>query len=291
MQVSFELFPNFLRNTFSRTRSYLVGKSIVEQNRQLQGDQVEFAQKLTTPIVTLDFSPQIQEAPQTKKKQKKQKKQRSFWQRMLDSFLLTVMFFSFLVAGILFIPQAYYQFFPADTQPMESLEKSSAWGGEFEQPVANQKQITLPPQDESLPAGDWLIIPRIGVRTKIQSGMSPEEALKTGVWMASEYGQAGADNGLPIILAAHRFGWKWWWQTDYWKYNSFYNLPKIEPGDLVEIISDKRKWTYEIYAGEEGEKITDYEADIILYTCKFLNSPVRYFRYARLIDLKKDTQS
>jgi hypothetical protein len=94
-----------------------------------------------------------------------------------------------------------------------------------------------------------------------------------------------------MILAAHRFGWEWWWQSDYWKYNSFYLLPDTEPGDIVEIIDDQRKWTYEIYGGGEGDSILDYDADMILYTCKFLNSPVRHFRYARLVDPTADTQS
>lgn len=109
--------------------------------------------------------------------------------------------------------------------------------------------------------------------------------------MAPDYGKPGDEYNLPIILAAHRFGWDWWWQTDYWKYHSFYNLPELEPGDMVEIIADQRKWIYEIYAGEQGEEITDYEANLILYTCKFLNSPLRHFRYARLINLDQNTQT
>lgn len=220
-------------------------------------------------------------------------KQKSFFKRMLNSFLLTVSILSILVAAMLMIPDVYFKIFPADTQPIVAAEKGSAWGGDFaqEEPAQVEEKIILPEINDNLPAGNWVVIPRIGVRTEIEASLNPDEALQKGVWMAPEYGRPGVNKNLPIILAAHRFGWQWWWQTDYWKYYSFYKLPELEPGDLVEIIADQRKWTYEIYAGEQGEEITDYEAELILYTCKFLNSPVRYFRYARLIDLGQNTQS
>lgn len=147
----------------------------------------------------------------------------------------------------------------------------------------------LPPQDKTLPEGDWLSIPAIGVRTAMLETANPEEALMEGVWKVPEYGDPGQLDS-PIILVAHRFGWDWWWQSEYWRYNSFYLLPETQPGDSIEIISDQRKWVYEIYAGAEGSEITDYNADMILYTCKFLTSPVRHFRYARLIDVDADTQ-
>lgn len=202
-----------------------------------------------------------------------------------------------MVAGVLFVPAVYYQFSPADIKPVETLQTGTPLGGEFaagdEKSTAtndNQpEEQVLPPQNPDLPAGEWLIIPRTGVRTQLRSTQDPEEALKEGVWLVPDYGQPG-DTQIPMILAAHRYGWQWWWQSDYWRYNSFYYLPELEPGDLVEIIANQRKWTYEIYAGEQGEEISDYEADLIMYTCKFLNSPVRHFRYARLVGLEQDTQ-
>jgi len=147
----------------------------------------------------------------------------------------------------------------------------------------------LPPQDPTLPEGEWITIPRIGVRTQLRETHDPEEAMQLGVWKVPDFGDPGQLN-YPMIVAAHRFGWDWWWQSDYWKYHSFYLLPDTEPGDRVEIIADQRKWVYEMYAGEEGEEISDYEADLILYTCKFLTSPIRHFRYARLINPEANTQ-
>ncbi|KKS80793.1 MAG: hypothetical protein UV56_C0008G0001, partial [Candidatus Woesebacteria bacterium GW2011_GWC1_43_10b] len=65
----------------------------------------------------------------------------------------------------------------------------------------------------------------------------------------------------------------------------FYSLPKLKTGDTVEIIWRQRKYLYEVYKEEEGEEITDYSADLILYTCESLSSPVRIFRYARLLEI------
>jgi len=148
----------------------------------------------------------------------------------------------------------------------------------------------LPPVNKNLPEGNWLEIPLISVRSELQITEDSADALDTGVWLDPEYGQPGDNSGLPIILAAHRFGWKWWWKDEYWKYNSFYNLPETEPGDIIEITSNQRKYRYEIYEATEGDKITNLDADLILYTCKHLNSTIRYFRYARLIDPTVDSQ-
>ena len=258
MKVNLLIFPSFLRTSFAKTRLSLAG-------REYNGFVL------------------------------RKKKKKSFLARMISSFLLTTSVLSLLTAGLLMLPDFYYQIFPADTEPIISLESGTPLGGNFDQGTQEttklaEKKIALPDKNDNLPTGNWLVIPRIGVRTQLRSTADPAEALKQGVWMSPSYGKPGDEYDLPIILAAHRFGWDWWWQTDYWKYNSFYNLPDLEPGDMVEVIVDQRKWTYEIYAGEQGEEITDYEANLVLYTCKFLNSPLRYFRYARLIDLEYNTQ-
>lgn len=190
---------------------------------------------------------------------------------------------SVLIAAILVVPAVYYFFFPADIVTLEPPEVVSLYGGEYttEQTVENKEEYQYQPDyDETLPDGNWISIPLIGVHTQLRPTATPEEALEKGVWWVPDFGKPGDGTGLPMIVAAHRFGWQWWWQTDYWKYNSFYLLPDTQPGDRVEIIVDHRKWEYEIYSGEEGDEITDYNADLILYTCKYLQSPIRHFRYA-----------
>lgn len=197
-----------------------------------------------------------------------------------------LMILSFSVLVILFAPTLYFRFFTHEVVPVQTEQTGTPLGGTFTPPVAEQREVQLPPQEDTLPEGNWLIIPRIGVNTEILESEIPEESLIKGVWRVPEFGKPGVATE-PMILAAHRFGYNWWWQGEYWKYHSFYLLPDLEPGDIVEVISDQRKYLYEIYAGEEGVEITDYNADLILYTCKFLTSDIRHFRYARRIDPSK----
>lgn len=216
---------------------------------------------------------------------------KNWYKRVLSFVLSLVSVASIAIALIIFVPAVYYLVFPADVIEITPPEQGTAYGGNFEDKVIEvpEEELYVPPVDETLPEGDWLVIPRIGVRTELRETENPEEALAKGVWHVPDFGEPG-DREEPMILAAHRYGWQWWWQDEYWKYNSFYLLPDTEPGDRIEIISDQRKWVYEIYAGEEGDEITDYNADLILYTCKFLQGPVRHFRYARLIDPTQSTQ-
>jgi sortase (surface protein transpeptidase) len=204
-----------------------------------------------------------------------------------------VLLVSLISISIFILPKVYFSIISPQTVAQTTIEEGSPIGGSFEEGVKNRtatESATLPPIDENLPKGTWIIIPRIGVRTEIQENNDSTKALEKGVWRVPGYGQPG-QSGLPIILASHRYGYTWWWQNNYWKYNSFHLLPETQPGDMIEIISGQRKYTYEVYAGAEGQEITDYNADLILYTCKFLDSPVRFFRYARLVDWNKNTQA
>ncbi|MCA9372959.1 hypothetical protein KC921_02585 [Candidatus Woesebacteria bacterium] len=195
-----------------------------------------------------------------------------------------------VVSAIFFLPQIYYRVFPAQVVVSESTTPGTVLGGDFTKPTKiTEGRQYVPPIDESLPDGDWVIIPQIGVRTQFKETEDPNDALVDGAWLSPTYGKPG-DTGVPIIIAAHRFGWQWWWQSDYGKYHSFYYLPDTRPGTQVEVISGKRKWVYEIYAGEENDEISDYSADLILYTCKHISSPVRFIRYARLVNPTLDTQ-
>jgi len=128
-------------------------------------------------------------------------------------------------------------------------------------------------------------IPSIGVDTAIWEATADnyEEALKKGTWRVSDFGTP-ADRTAPTILAAHRYGYLVW-SNSYRRKNSFYNLPKLKAGDTVEIYWKQRRYIYEVYAQDKGDKINDYSADLILYTCEVLNSPVRIFTYARLLEV------
>jgi sortase (surface protein transpeptidase) len=194
-------------------------------------------------------------------------------------FLSLVLIGSILAVGSLVVPEAYVKLFPERTGEVTHSFQSTTPSAT---PIPVIKKYE-PPFDPSLPLGTWISIPKIGVETEAQATVDPNEALDTGVWLVPDFGRPG-ETEYPIIMAAHRFGWQWWWKSDYWKKHSFYLLTDTQVGDRIEIVYEQRKWVYEVYAVEEGTEITDYDADLILYTCKFLNSPERYFRYAKLVE-------
>ncbi len=142
-----------------------------------------------------------------------------------------------------------------------------------------------PRLDSSLPSESRLKIPSIGVNTAIVEATydNYNEALKKGPWRVSDFGTP-ADRERPTILAAHRFGYLAW-SNLFRRKSSFYNLPNLKVGDTVEIDWGQRKYVYEVYKEDKGSNITDYSADLILYTCETLTSEVRIFKYGRLLQI------
>lgn len=209
-------------------------------------------------------------------------RQKPTFLKSATSFVLTAaMILGLGVGALLIVPEVYYKVFSKSTAVEEVA--GAAKNTLLTQPTATPEPTPyMPPKDPSLPMGTWVSIPKIGVNSEAYTTQDPYEALDKGIWMVPDFGRPG-DTTEPVIIAAHRFGWDWWWKSDFGKLHSFYSLTETVPGDRVEIIYDQRKWVYEIYAGEEGKLITDYDADLILYTCKYLNSPIRYFRYAKLV--------
>lgn len=305
MQVALSLHPVWLRTRFSRVRFRLLGKAKLVAVPELNFVNSEIItsysrgknQDVTQPDKVLT-SPNTVSSPTITAVESDVTNRFDIFRTRTANFLTaTIVAVALVVAGVVFAPDIYYLFAPVSSVAVSAQEAGSVAGGDFEagtsstrdeaaQQTANAaaKQY-LPPQDENLPQGEWLSIPRIGVKTEFLRTVNdedPETALRVGVWFVPGYGEPG-DLTQPMIMAAHRFGYEVWWQSDYWKYNSFYFLPDTQPGDKVEIIKEQRRYVYEIYAGEESDQITDYDADLILYTCKFLNSPVRHVRYARLL--------
>ncbi|HYD34836.1 MAG TPA: sortase [Vitreimonas sp.] len=276
--------PSFLRISQAYTRRALVGDG--EPVEQLYPQTIENP-KSHPPAGGPNSSSSVSAQPFVAKTKTKS----SVWSTLKNGVLNTIIALSLIIASAVVVPALYYTVFPAEVVALPA-EGGTPLGGNFDQ-AQTAPEVTAPayepPTDPTLPQGRWIVIPRIGVRTELRETENPDEALNKGVWMVPGYGQPG-DKKQPMIVAAHRYGWDWMWQNEYWKYNTFYLLPELEPGDTVEIIADQKKWVYEIYAGEEGTEISDYDADMIMYTCKFLNSSVRHFRYARLIDPTKNTQ-
>jgi len=161
--------------------------------------------------------------------------------------------------------------------------------------------LSLPEVDPSLPAENGLIIDQIGVRGEIHESENVQTVLKQGIWRVPNFAtplaspEPSAKAGIPalvqrdtvspspVILAAHRWGYLEWTPA-FRKLNSFYNLPRLKVGDTIKIIWDQRLFEYKVYSTETGTRITDYSANLILYTCQLWNSPMRFFVYADRIN-------
>lgn len=190
----------------------------------------------------------------------------------------------------------YYTVVPGTSKLLSSaLAKTGAESQSTIQQVGNSagQQVPAIPEeikpvivrDPSLPEGQYLTIPSIGVDTAVLEASSSayEEALRRGVWRVPEFGTPESDLGRPIILAAHRFGYVDWTQT-YREKNSFYKLPEVKVGESVILSWNHHRYTYKVTKVEEGTEIADYSSDLILYTCKFLVSPIRIVVYADLVE-------
>lgn len=186
-----------------------------------------------------------------------------------------------IAAGVPLVPIVWYSIKPSVTSDLARI---------LNEPVAVQAEASVrpvdvwqPEKDETLPKGGWLFIPSIGVKTEIieQPADQYEEALRLGVWRVPDFGTP-LKRELPTILVAHRFGYLKW-TNQYRREHSFFNLPKLTVGDRVYVAWGQREYVYEVYAADEGIAISDYSADLILYTCQYLESDQRIFRYARLV--------
>lgn len=192
-----------------------------------------------------------------------------------------------LGTGILIISFAPSVWFWAKTGGKDVVSKYLLQTASQPSAISHPPSAVLyqPSFDPKLSPESRLKIPSAGINTPIREATVDnfEEALKKGVWRVSDFGTPH-DRSKPTILAAHRYGYLAW-SIPYRLKNSFYNLPKLKVGDTVEIIFRQSKYVYAVYAESKGEAISDYSADLILYTCESLNSPIRIFRYARLLEI------
>lgn len=190
-----------------------------------------------------------------------------------------------VIIALTYAPSAFYTARSAGSDAVSGYLSDTAKSDYQPQAIDIKKTVYTPPYNANLSVENKLVIPSIGVDTIINEASLEnfEEALRLGVWRAPDFATPVTQN-KPIILAAHRFGYLKW-DNDYRRQNSFYNLPKLTAGNTVEIVWRQRKYTYAIYSTQEGEEITDYSADLILYTCRDLTSSARIFVYARLLEI------
>lgn len=189
-----------------------------------------------------------------------------------------------LIGIIAFAPSVLYSINPDATSKISQLIRSTAQE-ESAPPPIEEVPSYQPAFNPNLPEENRLIISSVKIDTPINEAdfADYEEALKKGVWRVPDFGTPYG-RSRATILAAHRYGYLKW-SIPYRLKNSFYNLPKTKVGETVEIVWKQRKYVFEIYGAGEGEQITDYSADLILYTCESLSSPIRIFRYAKLLEI------
>jgi sortase (surface protein transpeptidase) len=198
-------------------------------------------------------------------------------------FGIILIFFAFSIIAITFYPQIWYSVSDTATETEAStIQEQLTEIEEYEQEETKEPETTLPPLDTSLPKENILRITTIGVDSEISQEQNADKGLEEGIWIVPDFGTPEI-NDLPIIIAAHRFGYVYW-SSDFREKSSFYNLPKLKVGDRVQIIWGQRSYEYEVYKAEDNTQITDYEADLILYTCRMYNSPVRVFRYLKRVN-------
>ena len=194
-------------------------------------------------------------------------------------------FFAIVLALLPSWPHLFYRLFPQTSAVLASTIASTVSPENIATPsssVTSTPKLQLPDIDPSLPKENGLIVDKIGVKGAIHEGTNWEEILKTGIWRVPDFGTP-ENNSLPIILAAHRWGYLDW-SAAFRKLNSFYSLPKMVVGDQVTIYWGQRPFHYTVYATATNTQITDYSANLILYTCQMWNSPERFFVYANRID-------
>lgn len=197
-------------------------------------------------------------------------------------FGISLIFFAFSVLSISFYPNIWYSLNKEATEEDTTSIVSVVEAKDTEPEVEEKKERPLPPLDESLPTENMIKVSSIGVDSKIIENSDPYKGLLKGTWIVPDFGRPN-QNDLPVIIAAHRFGYTSW--SSQFRYtSSFYNLPKTKVGDRVQIIWEQRLYEYEVYKIDDNTQITDYDADLILYTCRMYNSPIRVFRYLNRVN-------
>lgn len=251
-----------------------------------------FSEIISTPISNL-FRPQksVSERLDIHQIERRVRQRIAKQQRRAQQLaLLSVAFWlvGFLAYTLFILPQVAYALFPQGTERLAQAlgtnvqEEESRFGTEIykvkQEPVVVEY---VPPFNPDLPEENRLIIDKIGVNTVIGEGEDWEKVLEDGVWRAPDFGDP-EDRRLPVLLAAHRFGYIYW-SNQYRRENSFFNLPKLEVGDRITVIWNQREYEYEIYEGYTDTQLRNLNGDLILFTCEVLNSERRIVRVARLV--------
>lgn len=126
---------------------------------------------------------------------------------------------------------------------------------------------TPAPNQENIP--DRLIIPKIGVDMEL--GTDPK-TLDTAGWVQNLY-----PDSSPMVIAAHRFGWIGM-PNDRKVTHTLYNIDKLGVGDEVIVQWNNERQVYKVKGITEATNNPSIkDGELLIYTCKFLESDVRMF--------------
>ena len=177
------------------------------------------------------------------------------------------------------------------TQPIYAEENDKE---EVIESIEEDNILTLPLIKAELPIENRIYIPQIGVNSEIYTDENPDIALDKGPWIVPDYANPESrylqESFRPILIASHRFGYSSWSQEQR-NSISFFNLPNTEVGDIIIIIWNQREYVYTIFDKDESTFVRETDADLILYTCMYYNSPNRLFRYAYLTTINNEPAS
>ena len=84
------------------------------------------------------------------------------------------------------------------------------------------------------------------------------------------------DEGIPNLIAVHRFRWSILSSEQKMK-QTLYHVNKLEKGDVVYIVWNKQLYTYYVQDIVEGVNNPQNDAGLVIYTCRFMRSRERIF--------------
>jgi len=132
-----------------------------------------------------------------------------------------------------------YPFVPmmAYSTPEKALVSEAAWAEALQ---ADEQKLSVT-QETAPMQGNYLIIPKIGVRVPIAEGPDAS-SLKKGAWLLP--GTSNPTKGSNMALAAHRFRWNPPYE------HTFYHLDKLQEGDLVQVFWQGKEYRYQMVSSQ-----------------------------------------
>lgn len=224
---------------------------------------------------------------------------KNFLKNALNSSIALAMF----VLLFYFLPQGLMKIFPGiatnliKAEEMKRAEKANQTNEldeqiiltnlpeQREESASNSARKIKPKYDLNFPAGQWLEIPTVEIKSELLTSVSLDDKkevnkiLDKGIYAYPDNKEYGNPDKMTI-LAGHHYNM---WTSEKQNGQSFQKLKEVVVGDLVTITDNQKQWNYRVYKIAQGSTIEETEADLVMYTCVFWwNNDLRLFVYANL---------